>query len=280
MPAPKELDPTASVAAYLGAQVRKRREEKGLTQRELGLKVFVGHNRIAQIELATDPPGRDLIKLLDAALEANGDLSDLWQVMTCAGIKRYAKVFLLRQSQARIIHEFGLVIPGLMQTEAYMRALFSVSEAMGEGTVEEKLPIRRGRQEILAREDPPWYRVTLDEAALHRNVGGREVMCGQLEHLLEVNRHPRVAVQVVPFGALDAIAMYGSMCLLTMPDGSRTAYTEGLRTGQFFEEPEDVARLTVIYDRIQAAALSPEMSAAFIRHVMEERYAWDLPPLT
>ncbi|WP_327068420.1 helix-turn-helix domain-containing protein [Kitasatospora sp. NBC_01302] len=280
MPAPKELDPTASLEAYLGAQIRKRREAKGLTQKELGQMVFVSHNRIAQIELATDPPGRELIKLLDAALDARGDLVDLWKHVATPGARNYASLFLKRQGQARIINEYGLVIPGLCQTEAYVRAMFATGTVLDGGTVEEWTPIRLARQEIFDREDPPWYRVTLDEAALHRNVGGREVMRGQLAHLLEMNERPRTEVQVVPFGMLDLSAMGGSLCLLTMPDGCRTAYTEGLHTGQFYEEADQVARLALVYDRVQAAALSPELSAAFIRNVMEDRYAWELPPLT
>ncbi|WP_329582749.1 helix-turn-helix transcriptional regulator [Kitasatospora sp. NBC_01250] len=280
MPAPKELDPTASVAAYLGAQIRKRREAKGLTQKQLGQLVFVSHNRIAQIELATDPPGWEMIKLLDAALDANGDLVDLWFHISVARVDDYAMIFMLRQSQARIMQEYGLIIPGLVQTEAYARAILTAGENIGLGAVSETLPVRLARQSILKGEESPWYRVTLDESALYRNVGGRKVMAGQLAHLLRLNQRPRIDVQVVPFGALDSTALGGSLCLLTMPDGSRAAYCEGLSTGQFFESPDDVARFTVIYDRVQAAALDPEMSAAFIRNVMEERYAWELPPAT
>ncbi|MFF7632355.1 Scr1 family TA system antitoxin-like transcriptional regulator [Kitasatospora sp. NPDC008050] len=280
MPAPKELDPTASVAAYLGAQIRKRREARGLTQKQLGQLVFVSHNRIAQIELATDPPGWEMIKLLDAALDANGELIDLWRHIGVARVDDYARIFLLRQGQARVIQSYGPAIPGLAQTEGYARAIFSAGTVLSDGSVEEKVPIRLARQVILDGDDPPWCRFTLDESALYRNIGGRHVMGGQLAHLLDLNARPRIDVQVIPFGALDPNVVVGSLCLLTMPDGSRAAYTEGLQTGRFFEEPEKVARFTVLYDRIQAAALDPEMSAAFIRNVMEERYLWELPPLT
>ncbi|MDH6118080.1 helix-turn-helix transcriptional regulator [Kitasatospora sp. GAS204B] len=279
MPAPKELDPTISLEHYLGNQVRKRREAKGLTQKQLGQMIFVSHNRIAQIELATDPPGPHLIVLLDAALDAQGDLIELWGHLGLERVDDYARLFLMRQGQARIIQEYGLVIPGLVQTEDYVRAMFTAGEAVGEPPVAGKLPIRLARQRIFDREDPPWYRLTLDESALYRNVGGRAVMGAELLHLLELGKRPRVEIQVVPFGALDLNALGGSLCLLTMPDGSRAAYTEGLHTGRFFEDAEKVARFTLVYDRIQAAALDPEMSAAFIRNVMEERYAWDLPPL-
>ncbi|WP_327067264.1 helix-turn-helix domain-containing protein [Kitasatospora sp. NBC_01250] len=281
MPAPKELDPTSSLAAYLGAQIRRRREALGLTQKQLGQMVFVSHNRIAQIELATDPPGREMIKLLDAALRANGELIDLWGHLSDPKYDHFAKTFLHRQAEASMIQEYSLIIPGLLQTKAYMRAIFADADGvLGDGTTEEKFNDRLARQRILHAENPPWYRMTLHESALYLPVGGHQVMRGQLAHLLEVGQRRNVDVQVVPLHALPLTALGGSLCLLTMPDGSRSAYTEGLDTGQFSEQPADVTRLTVIYDRVQAAALGPEMSAAFIRNVMEERYTWEPPPLT
>lgn len=281
MPAPKELDPTSSLAAYLGAQIRRRREALGLTQKQLGQMVFVSHNRIAQIELATDPPGREMIKLLDAALRANGELIDLWGHLSGPQLNDYAKTFLRRQGEATMVQEYSLVTPGLMQTEAYMRVLFADGDGvLDDLTTAEKVAIRLARQEVLRAEKPPWYRLTLHESALYLNVGGRKVMHGQLAHLLDAGRQRNIDIQVIPQHALPLAALSGSFCLLTMPDGSRSAYSEGIGIGRFFEQPEEVTRLTLIYDRVQAAALDPEMSAAFIRNVMEDRYTWDLPPLT
>ncbi|WP_035846563.1 helix-turn-helix domain-containing protein [Kitasatospora azatica] len=280
MPAPKELDPTTSLPAYLGDLVRRLRQAKGLSQRELGQLCFVAHTRIAQIELATDPPNWDLVKLIDAALEAKGAVTSLW-VHFNGPVMDYAKVFLLRQAQARMIQEYSPVIPGLAQTEAYARAMLTAGEGLfGDATVEETLPGRLARQEILKGQNPPWYRITLHESALHLNIGGRDAMCGQLAHLLKLNERRRIDVQVVPFGSLDPTAVNGSLCLLTMEDGSRAAYTEGFNIGHYLERPEDVTRMALIYDRVQAAALPPDLSAAFIKNVMEERYAWELPPLT
>ncbi|WP_329564739.1 helix-turn-helix domain-containing protein [Kitasatospora sp. NBC_01266] len=280
MPAPKELDPKASLAAYLGVRVRRLREGMGLTQKQLGQMVFVSHNRIAQIELATDPPGRELIRLLDAALQADSALTDLWEHINNPKYDHYAKTFLYRQAVATMIQEYSLVIPGLLQTEAYMRAIFAESDGLlGDVTAEEKFAARLARQQILQDENAPWYRMTLHESALYLPVGGTKVMYGQLAHLLEVGQRRNIDLQVVPHRGLPLSAVNGSFCLLTMPDGSRSAYSEGINIGQFFEQPEDVTRLTVIYDRVQAAALDPEMSAAFIRNVMEDRYTWELPPL-
>ncbi|MGF1427409.1 helix-turn-helix domain-containing protein [Kitasatospora sp. LaBMicrA B282] len=281
MPAAKDLDPSASLAAFLGAKVRRLREGMGLTQKQLGQLVFVGHNRIAQIELATDPPGRDLIKLLDAALQADGELIGLWGHLNDPKYEHYAKTFLYRQAEAKVIQEYSLVVPGLVQTEAYMRALFDdVDGLLDDRGAAEKITTRLERQQILQREKPPWYRLTLLESALYVPVGGPEVMRGQLAHLLEAGRRRHVDIQVLPLRSLPLTAMDGSFSVLTMPDGSRSGYSEGLIIGRHFEQPEDVTRLAVIYDRVQAAALDPEMSAAFIRNVMEDRYTWEPPPLT
>ncbi|MCX4748618.1 helix-turn-helix domain-containing protein [Kitasatospora sp. NBC_01287] len=280
MPGPKELDPTVSLEAYLGSRVRRLREALGLTQRQLGLMVFVSHNRIAQIELATDPPGRDLVRLLDVALRADNALTDLWEHINDRKFDHYAKMFLRRQGEAKVIQECSLIIPGLLQTEAYMTALFVESDGLLDDlTTAEKLAIRLGRQQILNAEQPPWYRVTLHESALHLPVGGAEVMREQLAHLLEVAQRRNVDLQVLPQRLVPLPAVNGSFCLLTMPDGSRAAYSEGIGIGRLFQRPEEVTRLALIYDRVQAAALDPEMSVAFIRNVMEDRYTWELPPL-
>jgi transcriptional regulator with XRE-family HTH domain len=278
MPPAKDLDPTASLEAYLGATIRRRREEKGLTQRQLGQMVFVAHTRIAQIELATDPAGLELIKLLDTALDAKEELVNLWKHIHEPGTRDYAKTFLLRQMQARMIQEYSVIIPGLAQTEEYMRVMFAAG--LSGIPFEQRLAVRLGRQARLNGDNPPWYRLVLHEAALLHGVGGPAVMGRQLERLLEMNRRRTVDVHVVPFGAADLNVLNGSFCLLTMEDGSRSAYTEGIGMGQFFEQPQDVTRMAVFYDRVLASALDPEMSAAFIRNVMEERYSWGLPPLS
>lgn len=272
MPA-KELDPSSSVAALLGAKVRRLREQADLTQQQLGEQVFVSHTRIAKVELATDPPGWQLCEALDRVLNAGGTLTELWPLIGLGPYEDWAAKFLELQAKATTIHEFSQIIPGLAQTEGYARALLTEGQIFNEGDLEKKIALRLQRQLVLDRLNPPWFWMILDEAALRRAIGGPRLMADQLSWLLDLCQRPRVHVQVLPLSRPVPAAVGGSLSLLTLPQGRQVAYTEGIHSGRMIEEPEDVARYAVVYDRLQANALPPEESAALIRNVMKEHYS-------
>lgn len=125
------------------------------------------------------------------------------------------------------------------------------------------------RQERLSSPDRPELWVVLDEAVLRRPIGGRNVMRAQLERLLEAAAQRHITVQVLPFDQGEHDAMGGSLTILTLPDGSEVAYTEGAHYGQLIEDPGEVRRFAVTYDRLRAEALPPLMSLDMIRSVME-----------
>lgn len=255
----KPLPPPTSVAELLGKKVRAKRDELGWTQEALGRRVRVAHNRIAQIEHGTDPPNEALTALLDAVLDMGGELVELWEILSQEGFKDYAKVFLTRQALARSIREFSLTIPGLLQTAAYARAM------MGFGVhgydVEPSVALRIARQELLESDDSPWMWVVLEEAALTRVMGSRDVMREQLQRLIDYAERDHIHVQVL---RRDRPCVPGAISLLTMRDGARYAYTEGYGTGRLYERMDDVERYTRIYDQVHADALGTEASAAFI----------------
>ncbi|MFG2192478.1 Scr1 family TA system antitoxin-like transcriptional regulator [Streptomyces sp. NPDC048639] len=269
----KELDPSVSVAHLLGAKVRRLRETAALTQRELGDRVFVSHTRIAKIELATDPPGAKLTDQLDEALNAGGALIELWPHMTHSPYPDFSRRFMELQGNATVIHEWTQVVPGLFQTERYARAMLRAGQVYGDWDLEESVAARLDRQAILGADSPPWIWTILDEAALYRAVGNHEVMAEQLDHLIHVGRSERVTVRICPRDRVDPAAMSGSMTLLTLQDGTRVVYLEGIKSGALSEEPDDVARHSVVYDRLGANALSPAASTDLIRTVMKEHYA-------
>ncbi|MDF3291152.1 helix-turn-helix domain-containing protein [Streptomyces silvisoli] len=263
-----------SLRELLGKEVRRRRTEAGLTQQQLGNIIHVVDSRIAQIETATGAKVTyDLCAALDAALGTGGLLSELYEHLRKETLPDWVRRFLDLQARARVIHEFSQIIPGLVQTEAYVRALFESGRVYANGDLEEKLAFRLGRQEILKAPNPPWLWIVLDESALYREVGGPEVMNEQLARLLELGEHPRVDVQVLPFNSRELAAIGSNLSLVTLPNGEKVAYTEGILAGLIFEDLEDVTRFTVIYDRLRANALPPAESAALIRKVMEERYS-------
>ncbi|MEU1630196.1 helix-turn-helix transcriptional regulator [Streptomyces sp. NPDC020096] len=279
MAAPKELDPTVSLAALLGAKARKHRERLGWTQRDVGERLHFSHNRIAQVELGTDPPTWDMCVALDAVLGAGGQLTELWDHMVRErvrdqfpdGVQKY--VF-LEAKATRIYRYSPQIVPGLLQTEAYARAALrkGLPRAPQE-EIEEKVAARMGRQHLLRKAPPPTLWAVLDEAVIRRPVGGPHTMHDQLAHIVEAAQAPDVTVQVMPFNRGEYAIMGGSLTLLSFADGPDVAYLEGIGAGILAEQPDQVTEHSLTYDLTQTQALPPDDSLALIKIAMEECYA-------
>ncbi|MER5913694.1 helix-turn-helix transcriptional regulator [Streptomyces sp. NPDC001982] len=259
------------MAALFGSRVRRLRTAAGLTQAELGLKTHVVSTRITQIERASGAkPTLELARALDVALGADELLVELWPYVYREAFPDWSRKFMEYSERAVAVREYAAhVVPGLLQTAGYARAVLSVGLTLSsDAQLEERLAARMGRQDRLNAPDRPELWVVLDEAVLRRPIGGHEVMRAQLERLLEISAEPHVTLQVLPFEHGEHDAMGGSLTLLTLPDGSEVAYTEGAHYGQLIEDPGEVRRFVLTYDRLRAAALPPFMSLDMIRSVM------------
>ncbi|MEC4019925.1 DUF5753 domain-containing protein [Streptomyces sp. H27-D2] len=140
------------------------------------------------------------------------------------------------------------------------------------GDLDEKLTARMERQTILGGPTPPWLWVVLDEAVLHRTVGGPVITRDQIAHVLTMAATPRITVQVLPYDRGEHPGMGGSVTLRTLPAGGQVVYLEGINSGTLAEVPGEVEQYAIAYDLLQANALPPDVSADFIRKVMEDRY--------
>ncbi|WP_345661157.1 helix-turn-helix transcriptional regulator [Streptomyces venetus] len=263
------------MAALFGVRVRRLRMAAGLTQAELGERTHVVSTRITQIERASGAkPTLELARALDAALGAEDLLVELWPYVYREAFPDWSRRFMAHSERAVGIREYAShVVPGLLQTRDYARAVLSVGRTLGsKEQLEERVALRMGRQERLGTPDRPELWVVLDEAVLRRPVGGRPVMREQLARLLTAATEPHIVVQVLPFDQGEHDVMGGSLTVLTMPDGSETAYTEGAHYGQLVEDPDEVRSFALTYDRLRAAALPPLMSLDMIRSVMEDNH--------
>jgi transcriptional regulator with XRE-family HTH domain len=271
----KGIQPEESMAALFGSRVRRLRTAAGLTQAELGARTHVVSTRITQIERSSGAkPTLELARALDAVLGADNLLVDLWPYVHREAFPDWSRAFMAHSARAVSIGQYAAhVVPGLLQTEDYARAVLRLDALLSsEEQLEERVAARLGRQERLGSPDRPDLWVVLDEAVLRRPVGGRAAMQGQLARLLEAAAEPHITVQVLPFDQGEHEAMGGSLSVLTLPDGTEVAYTEGAEYGQLIEDPADVRRYSVIYDRLRAVALPPLMSLDMIRSVMEGNY--------
>jgi transcriptional regulator with XRE-family HTH domain len=266
------IDPSTSMAALFGARVRRLRTAAGLTQAELGALAHVVSTRITQIERASGArPTLELARALDVALGADNLLVELWPYVYREAFPDWSRAFIAHSERAVSIREYAAhVVPGLLQTKEYARAVLSVGLTLnGDEQLEERLAVRMTRQDRLTAPDRPGLWVVLDEAVLRRPIGGCDVMRAQLELLLRRAAERSLTVQVLPFDQGEHDAMGGSLTLLTLPDGSEVVYTEGAHYGQLVEEPTEVRRFAVTYDRLRANALPPLMSLDMIRSAME-----------
>ncbi|MEV0007612.1 helix-turn-helix transcriptional regulator [Streptomyces sp. NPDC047973] len=277
MPGPKKLDPSSSPRALLGAELRHRREAAGLSQEDLGAPLFVSGSFIGQLEAGTRRMQADQAQRLDEALGSEG-----FFVRNCAALKqsKYPDHFAEAaeaERQATTIKEYApLLIPGLLQTEAYARAVFRAYQPTAtEDVIDELVAARLERAQLLADPTTPLLWVVLDEAVLRRRVGGAALMTEALRHVAELGNQHRIIVQVMPFSAGAHAALDGGMKLMSFPDAPPLAYVDGLGMGRLQDDPSAVARYHLTYDLLVAGALSPESSLALIRSVAEDGFYED-----
>ncbi|MEU6567719.1 helix-turn-helix domain-containing protein [Streptomyces parvulus] len=274
MPGPKDLDPSTSPRALLGAELRHAREKAGLSQEELGGRLFVSGSFIGQLESGTRRMQREYAALLDDALGTE----DFFRRNCAASAKsKYPEHFAEAaeaEAAATEIREYApLLVPGLLQTSAYTRAVCRAYQPTAPDEVIESLvSARMERTRLLDDPTEPMLWVVLDEAALRRVTGGREVMAGALAHIVAMVRRNRIIVQVLPFQAGAHAALEGAIKLMCFDDAPALAYFEGVGTGRLEDDPATVRYQRQTYDLISACALSPQNSLALVE-AMAQDYA-------
>jgi hypothetical protein len=178
------------------------------------------------------------------------------------------------ESAAELIRSYeAQCVPGLLQTEEYARGVIQAAkDDAPEQEIENRVRVRLARAALLTHEEPATFWCVMDEAVLHRRVGGREVMKRQLEHMLAMAELPHVTVQVLPLEAGAHPGMDGSFVLLRFPDQADpdTVYVTMATGGVFQEKAEELELYRQIFERLQAIALTPDASLALIGRMAKE----------
>jgi len=257
---------------FFGAELRRHREDAGITQAELGARVFVSGAYIGQFEQAIRKPQLDISQRIDGVLQTDGIFERLWRKLI--NDKRYADYFAKAaelEALATKICEFApALVPGLLQTAAYARAItLAMNPFASDEYIEEKVSGRLERARILKDATRPVYWVILHENVLRIPVGEAAVMAEQLEHVARLARERTVLVQVLPYAA-GAYALSGMVTLMEFEDAPPTAYTEGVYSGNLLDDPAVVKRAQSAYDLLRAAALSPKASLALVESAAED----------
>ncbi|MFD5556175.1 Scr1 family TA system antitoxin-like transcriptional regulator [Streptomyces sp. NPDC127068] len=262
---------TITSAGMFGEVLRHFRKAADYTQEGLALDIPCDRSLVTRVESATRVPQDNFARRCDELLSTGGVLIKLWGKVNWYPEVEHPDWFQRRvdmDAVAVALHEYQMyVVPGLLQTEEYARAILSYTYSGDE--LIERLRARLSRQQRFLAADGPLYHVVLDESSLRNVVGGAAVMRAQLAHLLDVGRLPNIRIQVAPssLGGLQRPDV--SMSLIKLPDGREWIYSESLDRGHFISDPGAIALHSRTYDVLRADTLSAPMSAAWISEALE-----------
>ncbi|MEV4380445.1 helix-turn-helix transcriptional regulator [Streptosporangium sp. NPDC049644] len=250
--------------AIWGRELKHYRKAAGLTQGQLAEIIHFSESLISGVETGLLPASPEFADACDTALNTGGALRRLLDWRKGQVFPSWFGRWRDQEDTAITLRTYQpLVFPGLLQSEAYARVLLFGDEA--------KVEARLNRQALFVRSNPqpPVYRCVIDEAVLHRPIGGPQVMREQLEHLIAVI-NPRLSVQVVPHGMHSGLM--GGFSIATMPGGGDVLYAETAIRGITTNDPEDVAAAVECFEVMRTEAISLSMSIDLIKRTVEEKW--------
>jgi transcriptional regulator with XRE-family HTH domain len=255
---PRKKNPTPFQT--LGAQLARARIAKGFTQVQLAAAVIISLAKLESIEQGRRPLTLDLARQFDEVLGTNGVLEVGAEHLPEAdsAIPAWALAFVDLEREAITISWYeNQVLPGLLQTEAYMRAVFDSRVPMLDpDDIAMQIAVRLDRQEILQRRVPPVLSFILSEATVRDRLGGDEVHREQLRHLLVCSDMPGVTMQILPLGLTAHAGLSGPFVLLETPDHELLAYAETQRGSHLVHDPDEVSILAARYAMLRTQALN------------------------
>jgi transcriptional regulator with XRE-family HTH domain len=264
----KGRDSDSSALALFAAELQAARSRAGLTRDELAAKINYSASLIGMIESLKRVPQLDFAKRCDKAFSTTGSFERIHEYVRLMPFASWFRPYAEIEATASQLRAWQpMVVDGLLQTEAYARALLSARIGATEAQVDEQLSARMQRQTILDRDAPPVVWVLLDEGVLHRPVGGGEVMRGQIEHLIEMAGRPNIVIQVIPakIGAHDGVN--GSFVIADFDDAPSVIYLENALAGMIVEKRQDVAAIRLTYDGLRSQALSRAATVELMKEV-------------
>ncbi|MGW1542534.1 helix-turn-helix domain-containing protein [Streptomyces sp. NPDC002309] len=263
----------------LGQELRRLRELKGMTAEEVAERLLVSQSKISRLENGrrsiSQRDVRDLCgvyevedhRIVDSLMQMAKDSRQQGWWHSFGDIPYSVYIGLETDAASLRVYD-PQVVPGLLQTRQYAEAL--IQGALPEATpadIDKRVQVRLRRQErIAAAETPLRLWAVLDEAAVRREVGNKQVMIDQLEHLLEMSQLPHVTVQLIPFQMGAHPGVSGQYAILEFPDAadSSVVYIEGVTSDLYLEKPLDVQKYSVMYEHLRAQALNVDQSREFL----------------
>jgi transcriptional regulator with XRE-family HTH domain len=263
----------ASAVRLVGALAAQFRRSARLTQRELAERLCLHEETIASIEQGRRPLKQDLAEDLDRVLETKGALAVAVENMPeIDKFPVWAAEFIDYEREAIDLSSYeNQVVPGLLQTEAYARAVISSRvPLLSEEEITHRVAARIERQDILHRKFPMTASFIIAEAVLMDHLGGEEVFKEQLRHLRECADLPGLSLQIMPFGQETHAGLDGPFVLLETPDHDLLAYAETQRGSLLISDPDEVSILARKYAMLRTQALNPEETKGMLDRLLGE----------
>jgi transcriptional regulator with XRE-family HTH domain len=280
--------PTA-LKRWIAFELRRLRENSGRSRQEAAERLGRTGAQIGHLETGRNLPSAGDIEVLltwYGHAERIDFFRDLlkrakkgrdWWIGFSDAVPDYFALFLGLEASAIQVQSYdALVLPGILQTPAYARAVIRAGErSQPEHEVARRVELRMARQALLERaEDPVQVWAVIDEAVLHRHVGGPEVMREQLERLVRLTERPNVDIQILPFTAGAHAGAEGAFTLLTfspeLESDPAVVYVETRVRGIYYEDAAEILLYRQALTRLQVQALTPDESPAMITRIAKE----------
>jgi len=269
----------------LGAQLRRLREAVDITRADAGYQIRGSDSKISRMELGrVGFKERDVADLLTMYGVSDEDERRVFLEMVRKSNERgwwhrytgtmpsWFHDFVGLEESASLIQSYELqFVPGLLQTEAYIRAVISHGRPdLISADGERRVQLRLQRQKVLTRQGAPRLWAVVDESVLHRPIGGKEVMRAQLKRLIEFTKRPNITIQVVPFD-LSGYAAEGSFTMLRFaePELPNLVYIEHLTGALYLDKRQEIEAYSRVVDRLMVDAETPERSRRSLAEVMD-----------
>ena len=270
----------------VGSRLRRLRTDIGLSREEAAQAIRASEWKIHRLENGqVGFKERDLVDLL--ARYGVSDPDEIDELLTMAReantpgwwqhygdvLPQWFRTYVDLESAANLIRTYeGQFIPGLLQTDDYMRAVIHDTHLESSEEMGRRVRLRMARQTLLTREHPPRLWAVVDEAALRRPVGGPGVKRGQLERLLDAAKLPNVTMQILPFDTGAHPAMVGSFSVLRFPDQELpdVVYLEHLTSASYLNKPDEVDQYLHVMEGICIRAAAPEETVSLLNRFLDE----------
>jgi transcriptional regulator with XRE-family HTH domain len=270
----------------LGNQLHRLRESRGITAEQAAEAIRGSHSKISRMEhgrvgfkerdvgdlltLYGVTDSEERAALLNLAREAN---TPGWWHAYSDILPAWLEPYVGLEAAATVIRTYQIqLVPGLLQTEGYARALIRQGSAASEEEIARRSELRASRQEILRRPDAPQLWVVVDEGALRRPVGTREIVREQLRYLIEVADHPAVTFQILPFSSGAHSAMGGPFTILRFaePDLQDVVYIEQLTSALYLDKPVEVDSYLEVMEQLCLQAEPVANTTKVLKQILAE----------